>query len=413
MKSYQNPFKDVCEDGYFEDFDGNCTDLEECIGETHTCSDNMLCKNTPGAFVCYCKAGFNATEGNCTDIDECLAGTFFCPKASNCENTEGSYECKCFEGYGGKNCGDLDECSNGRDQCDQFSRCENTKGSYTCVCNEGYFDMDGSCVFNCHDDMCSENEECDSLTSYECRCKAGFSRTSTGNCADVNECFGENDCDANAKCQNTIGSFSCSCNVGFYGTGKYCSPGQCHDGSCPDNQKCVSPTSIDCECKPGYTKLPSNVCADIDECKNEHECDANAECLNTAGSYECRCKAGFVGHGKSCLAGQCAASAFCDENQECVSPNGVDCKCKAGFIEDDKGACVDTNECAVATSCPKNSVCKNNKGSYSCVCTTGYSGENCDDIDECSTNQHSCDYSDKCENTEGSFTCKEWLFEIF
>ena len=42
---------------------------------------------------------------------------------------------------------------------------------------------------------------------------------------DVNECvLGEHDCDGNATCYNTDGSFTCSCNEGYYGNGELCSP---------------------------------------------------------------------------------------------------------------------------------------------------------------------------------------------
>ena len=42
---------------------------------------------------------------------------------------------------------------------------------------------------------------------------------------DVNECVvGEHNCDRNATCYNTDGSFTCSCNEGFYGNGELCSP---------------------------------------------------------------------------------------------------------------------------------------------------------------------------------------------
>ena len=40
---------------------------------------------------------------------------------------------------------------------------------------------------------------------------------------------------------------------------------------------------------------------DNDECSlNTSECDPNANCSNTLGSYECVCRAGFEGDGRNC-----------------------------------------------------------------------------------------------------------------
>ena len=42
---------------------------------------------------------------------------------------------------------------------------------------------------------------------------------------------------------------------------------------------------------------------EIDECQSgAHDCDVNAYCTNTNGSYFCTCKNGFAGDGKSCIA---------------------------------------------------------------------------------------------------------------
>ena len=38
----------------------------------------------------------------------------------------------------------------------------------------------------------------------------------------------------------------------------------------------------------------------MDECEDENECDPNALCTNTEGSYICRCIRGYEGDGKSC-----------------------------------------------------------------------------------------------------------------
>lgn len=40
---------------------------------------------------------------------------------------------------------------------------------------------------------------------------------------------------------------------------------------------------------------------DMNECdRGDHQCDRNAECMNTEGSYECKCRNGYEGDGKQC-----------------------------------------------------------------------------------------------------------------
>jgi hypothetical protein len=40
---------------------------------------------------------------------------------------------------------------------------------------------------------------------------------------------------------------------------------------------------------------------DIDECiVGQNECQKNTECVNTIGSYKCKCREGFSGNGLFC-----------------------------------------------------------------------------------------------------------------
>ena len=41
--------------------------------------------------------------------------------------------------------------------------------------------------------------------------------------------------------------------------------------------------------------------SDINECQTSNQCDENADCVNTKGSYTCTCKEGFTGNGSTCL----------------------------------------------------------------------------------------------------------------
>ena len=55
-------------------------------------------------------------------------------------------------------------------------------------------------------------------------------------------------------------------------------------------------------CKPGY-EGDGTTCTDKDECKlGTDNCGANAECINTAGSFSCKCNAGSTGDGIKCTA---------------------------------------------------------------------------------------------------------------
>ena len=45
--------------------------------------------------------------------------------------------------------------------------------------------------------------------------------------------------------------------------------------------------------------MPDFVIADINDCETgKHNCDANAFCSNTIGSFVCTCKPGYSGNGK-------------------------------------------------------------------------------------------------------------------
>ena len=51
-----------------------------------------------------------------------------------------------------------------------------------------------------------------------------------------------------------------------------------------------------------FTTVVMFLLSDTDECASPetNECDSNALCTNTDGSYVCRCVKGFEGDGKTC-----------------------------------------------------------------------------------------------------------------
>ncbi|KAI1885405.1 hypothetical protein AGOR_G00219820 [Albula goreensis] len=189
----------------------------------------------------------------------------------------GPNRCKCFPGYTGKTCNqDLNECGLKPRPCEH--RCMNTYGSYKCYCLNGYtLTLDGSCSNSrtCALAHCQYGCE-EVLGETRCVCpskglKLGLDQRT---CVDIDECAsGKNLCPFNRRCVNTFGSYYCKCQTGYdlkYINGRY-----------------------DCE--------GPAVLSDIDECvSGTHKCSPNAVCLNTQGSYKCKCKQGYRGSGTEC-----------------------------------------------------------------------------------------------------------------
>ena len=78
--------------------------------------------------------------------------------------------------------------------------------------------------------------------------------------------------------------------------------------------------------------------ADLNECLTKmHDCDKQADCINTVGGFECSCKPGFKdssrkGVGRKCQ-DQCSPSP-CKNGQQCLKTNLVGmpvCKCKSPY----------------------------------------------------------------------------------
>uniref|UniRef100_A0A0G4HT90 EGF-like domain-containing protein n=1 Tax=Chromera velia CCMP2878 TaxID=1169474 RepID=A0A0G4HT90_9ALVE len=50
-------------------------ELNECAAGIHNCNTNASCSNTNGSFTCACNAGFSGDGVSCSDRDECVIGT--------------------------------------------------------------------------------------------------------------------------------------------------------------------------------------------------------------------------------------------------------------------------------------------------------------------------------------------------
>ena len=456
-----------CDPG-FELKNGKCKDVNECNNGSHECDARATCTNTVGSYTCDCPTGFrNVNNGRqCDDINECSEQKDNCHNNANCINNEGSFTCKCktgFSGDGVKKCDETDVCK-GID-CGVHGNCVEKNGKGVCECDDGFELKNGQCVdINECQETGSKKHQCNDATckntigSYVCICAPGTRLMADGKtCEDINECLEDmHNCHQNANCINTISSFNCQCKAGFNGDGvNKCDP-TCSNIDCGDNSKCVTQNGESvCVCIDGFSKaktLPFQ-CVDIDECADPllNDCHVNADCTNTIGSYQCKCKTGFSGDGKincsqddpcmtlqcpdnsDCKNGQCVchegfSGPNCDDINECEPnpvavcgnhatchnyPGGFTCLCWPGYEEhESKLGCKDVDECARdLDDCGDHSYCTNVPGNYYCTCKTGFEsvndsdGAECDDIDECKVGNHNCDANASCTNTVGSYTC--------
>ena len=179
----------------------------------------------------------------------------------------------------------------------------------------------------------------------------------------IDECIAT-PCGTNAYCHDTLGTYICDCIPGYeLDPYKECVDiDECtKDGACP--HECTNkaritsllrhyyviykilvlillkPGGYDCECREGFRLHPSNFeCVNIDECLvslvGEPVCHTWADCTDTEGSFECKCKDGYEGNGFECVeidlcspAGRCA-------NGECIILQdvvGFVCRCDNGY----------------------------------------------------------------------------------
>ncbi|XP_054557268.1 fibrillin-1 isoform X2 [Talpa occidentalis] len=342
----------------------------------------------------------------------------------------------------------------GTDYCQLFrylcqnGRCIPTPGSYRCECNQGFqLDLRGECidVDECEKNPCVGGDCVNNQGSYICQCRTGYQSTLTRTeCRDIDECLQNGRICNNGRCINTDGSFHCVCNAGFHVTrdGKNCEDmDECSIRNMCLNGMCINEDgSFKCICKPGF-QLASDgrYCKDINECETPGIC-MNGRCVNTDGSYRCECFPGLaVGlDGRVCVdthmrstcyggykRGQCVKPlfgavtksecccasteyAFGEPCQPCPAQNSAEYQalCSSGPGMTSAGS--DINECALDPDICPNGICENLRGTYKCICNSGYevdsSGKNCVDINECALNSLLCD-NGQCRNTPGSFVC--------
>ncbi|CAL1534449.1 unnamed protein product, partial [Lymnaea stagnalis] len=300
----------TCKSGYSLNADNKtCSNVDECQLDKRPCSQN--CTDNDGGFTCSCSAGFYLAgdKTSCTPCDKSLWGDN-CSNRCQC-NGRGSCDpahgCRCNPGWEGDDCNsDIDECKRQNNSCSVNELCVNTEGGFSCQChpgserkNEVCTDIDECLAISSHRcDLTLEN--CINTNgSYRCECKKGFARKSASTCHDIDECqLGLAACQH--TCVNTVGSYNCRCHNGFVLSDdrRECIQDKNVCGS-PDHLNCSHGCTVEdktpkCFCNFGYQLGKDNkTCEDIDECQLGLAACQHT-CVNTVGSYNCRCHNGFV-----------------------------------------------------------------------------------------------------------------------
>lgn len=343
--------------------------------------------------------------------------------------------------------------------CDTTEVCVNKQGSFTCNCKNGYrpnlmpASLDPNQVMtaciktdcdpgwerkNEDSDDCTDIDECqivcngtnhsceNTIGSFECTCGDGYILVE-GECEDFDECHeskftGATLCPGeNNVCRNTEGSFECGCLDGWDSR-----------NSTDNGLVCIAPA-----CAEGFERLPNSNpfdnCTDIDDCnRDESLCSGeNQFCNNLEGSYECVCNIGYtdllINNTASQIDLTCIDVDECLDRSSCKDSNTIcennigsyTCRCAKGYKEDvDSGSCVNVNECEViANLCGEaRNLCSDTDGGYECFCSHGYRAisysdqeipETCIDIDECLEKplEEICHPTELCINSVGNYEC--------
>ncbi|XP_006859256.1 PREDICTED: matrilin-2 isoform X2 [Chrysochloris asiatica] len=175
---------------------------------------------------------------------------------------------------------------------------------------------------------------------------------------------------------------------------------------------CINtPGSYVCRCKQGYILNSDQMtCRIQDLCAVEdHACEQL--CVNVPGSFVCQCYSGYTlaEDGKKCEAVDYCASENHGCEHKCVNAeNAYVCQCYEGFaLNPDEKTCTRINYCALnKRGCEHE--CVNTEEGYYCRCRAGYTldpnGKTCSRVDHCAQNDHGCEQL--CVNTEESFICQ-------
>ncbi|GMT09886.1 hypothetical protein PFISCL1PPCAC_1183, partial [Pristionchus fissidentatus] len=457
----------------------HAANTDPCTDGAHLCTlPNMFCRAAEQKYRCECERGYTAKADKssplgwiCEDLDECVRGDHDCDAYAVCINTPGAFSCECRRGFDGDGhrCFQVEStpppslpdsalpaghCTR-HDQCHQWGECVwAAHGQTVGVCRcRGWYVGDGVT-------MCGPPEEMpgahNTVTNPETageedegrrRELASHNHMNANVPAHGGRPCGSFICSEHAECMpSPDGGSECVCRSGFAGNGVYC------ESLTGDEEG---------EDTPPQLGTIGTVCRSHEECHEHATCAYSA----TVGYYQCECTAPYQGDGMSCstpgqeltpahgghatAAGRpgCDVTNDCSQHADCVferTPEGADhfkCVCRSGFYGDgwrctqiDLGGAnlplppVRNPGCDTLRNCHAEAQCvfDQHNDRYACECRPGYAGDgincvktaeqptkenfdeeeedhrpSCRDASDCHTNAH-CVVDD----TTGGYVCE-------
>ncbi|XP_040924685.1 epidermal growth factor-like protein 6 isoform X2 [Betta splendens] len=205
-------------------------------------------------------------------------------------------------------------------------------------------------------------------------CCYGWRKNSKGQC--------EAQCEHGCKHGECVGPNKCKCLPGY--TGKTCNQdlNECGLKPRPCEHRCMNTYgAYKCYCLNGYMLMPDGSCANSRTCSLAH---CQYGCEEVQGEIRCLCPSPGLQLGqdeRTCVdIDECVTGKnLCPYNRQCVNTFGsYYCKCQDGYdlkYVDGKYDCVDLDECAAAVhKCSHHAVCLNTQGSHRCRCKAGFRG---------------------------------------